>query len=154
MLIALMICRAKKVHTPVLSQVLVYKKENKSLYRSNLHRWRETNFKVCTNLGMWKKPAQINISLMFHQWVRGLSVVFPCLMYSFMGNIFTVAPEMNSYPWNLMDSTKHNGWVTEKIVKFCYSGPQCLLCFIFNLIRLNFIENIHGESFFRSVKRN
>jgi len=60
--------------------------------------------------------------------------MFPGLMYCFMGNIFTVAPEINNYPWNLLDSTKHNRWVTEKIVnKFCYSGPQCLLCFIFSL---------------------
>lgn len=61
MVIVLMICKAKEFHTPVLSLALVYK--NNSLNRSNVQRWRETDFKAGPEFDMWKKieglPAQI-----------------------------------------------------------------------------------------------
>lgn len=99
MLIALMICKAKEFHTPVLSLVLVYK--NKSLNRINVQRWRETDFKVCLNFDMWNKlglPAQIEYILLF---------------------------------WGIVSP-----WL-----------------FIFNLIRLNFVENNHVENLLQASEK-
>lgn len=81
MLIPLMIYRAKEVHTPVLLQILVYKEEKKLLCRSNLQKWREIDFKVCTNFSIWKKlglSTQINMPLWC--FIGGLGGFLGCFL--------------------------------------------------------------------------